>query len=126
MQISRRDALVGASAAVAVAGVPVAVEAKAAIAEPLLALEQRWLALGTALDNGHIADKGRWEASYQQWSAIQERIAQTPATTVHGLAVKLRLIAYENGEHGMDSSFGLTLIRSAVESAERLAGDARS
>ena len=66
MRISRRDALMGATAAVAVAGVPTAVAAKVAGAkaalagEPLLALEQEWLAIGKELQERG----GRWNRAH--------------------------------------------------------------
>ena len=55
-----------------------------------------------------------------------DQIAETPAKTLEGLAVKLRLIAEDSMEHPMDSDFEQGLIRSTVESAERLAGEVAS
>ncbi len=124
--ITRRGALLSASAAVAVAGVPTAVAAQAGDAEPLVAMERRMLARGAFLDNHPSDDHAQWEAVDREWNALQEKIAETPARTVQGLAVKLRLIAEDSLVHPMDEKFEQGLIRSAVESAERLAGEARS
>ncbi len=117
--ITRRNALVGASAAVAVVGVPtLAAEAS----EPLVALERQMLARGAFLDNHSARDEAQSEAVFKEWSALQDQIAETPATTVEGLAVKLRLIAEDSMLYPMEDKFEQGLIRSAVESAERLCG----
>ena len=130
MQISRRDALATGAAAITTAAVtaPLAVKAagvKALAGEPLVALERRMLARGAFLDSHSGVDHAQWDAAYKEWAALQDQIAETPAKTVEGLAVKLRLIAEDSLVHTMDSDFEQGLIRSAVESAERLAGEAR-
>ena len=128
MSISRRDALLGATAAAVVTGAttaPLAIKAgatKAALGgEPLVALERHMLVLGAFLDNHSAEDDAQSEAVFKQWSTLQDQIAETPARTVQGLAVKLRLIAEDSMVHCMDSDFEQGLIRSAVESAEQLA-----
>ena len=127
MQISRRNALATGAAAITAAAVtaPLAVKAagvKALAGEPLVALERRMLARGAFLDNHSARDEAQSEAVFNEWSALQDQIAETPAKTVEGLAVKLRRIAEDSLVHTMDSDFEQGLIRSTVESAERLSG----
>jgi len=129
MQITRRSALATGAAAITTAAItaPLALKAagvKAALGdEPLVALERRMLARGAFLDSHSGVDHAQWDAVYKEWVALQDQIAETPAKTVGGLAVKLHLIAEDSMVHTMDSDFEQGLIRSAVESAERLAGE---
>ncbi len=88
MSISRRDALMGASAAVAVAGVPTAVAAKAEDAE-LIALGRQWIVaygewIGTEDVDSTLLKRCR---------SIVNRIADIPARSHHGALVKLRVAA---------------------------------
>ncbi len=124
--LTRRGAMLGAGAAVAVAGVPTAVASKPEIVDLLVAAERRMLALQASLDGGQVPEGAQWDALFEEWDALQDRIAETPATTVQGLAVKLRLIDYTNREHDMDAVFGLALIKSTIESAERLSEEGSS
>ena len=77
MQISRRDALMGATAAVVVTGAAVAAlairaaGAQAALAgEPLLAMERQMLVRGDFLDNRPGVAHSLWEAVFKEWSAL--------------------------------------------------------
>ncbi len=88
MQISRRDALMGATAAVAVAGVPTAVAAQAEDAE-LIALGRQWIVaygewIGTEDVDSTLLKRVR---------SIDNRIADIPARSHHGALVKLRVAA---------------------------------
>ena len=93
MQISRRDALLGASAAVAVAGVPTAVAAQAALVgeaedAELIALGQQWIDaygewIGTEDEDSTLLKRCR---------SIENRIADIPARSHHGALVKLRVV----------------------------------
>ena len=93
MSISRRGALLGASAAVAVAGVPTAAHA----AEPLLALEQEWLALQNLyIDFPDTSDKAL-DPLAERLLVMEGAIYETPATTLAGIAAKLRVWGYYHG-----------------------------
>ncbi|MCZ6742974.1 MAG: hypothetical protein O7D27_12535 [Alphaproteobacteria bacterium] len=88
MSISRRDALMGATAAVAVAGVPTAVAAQAEDAE-LIALGRQWIVaygewIGTEDVDSTLLKRVR---------SIDNRIADIPARSHHGALVKLRVAA---------------------------------
>ncbi len=87
MQITRRNALLGASAAVAVAGVPGAVQGEDA---ELIALGQQWLATyGKWLLETGVEKSGLLE----QACALEDRMAEIPACSHDGAIVKLRVAA---------------------------------
>ena len=86
--ITRRGAMLGATAAVVVAGVPTAVAAQAEDAE-LTALGRQW-----------IDAYGEWIGAEDEDStllkrcrSIENRIADIPARSHHGALVKLRVVA---------------------------------
>ena len=86
--ITRRGAMLGASAAVAVAGVPTAVAAQAEDAE-LSVLGRQWIDaygewLGTEDEDSTLLKRCR---------SIENRIADIPARSHHGALVKLRVVA---------------------------------
>ncbi len=89
MSISRRDALVGAIAAVAVAGVPTAVVARETAADPIIALDierRRLLSIGFAnLNTDHASDL------FQKAAYLQIDMIKTPAISIEGVARKLSL-----------------------------------
>ena len=97
MSISRRDALLGASAAVAVAGVPTAVAAKAALGDviptvdPVLAVEQKWSAFREHIHNYSDESDAALDQLHARLREMEIKIYETPATTPAGIAVKLRL-----------------------------------
>ncbi len=146
MSISRRGALLGASAAVAVAGVPTAVQANSKAVRPGGACDDLVLALGK-----------RWREAYDNWLAapregesdeeframddhardlgeiawkLEAKIAKVPAFSIEGILVKLRIAGTHhqlmdrdnNGEWG-DTYSQLTW--QAWDDLERLAGEAR-
>ncbi len=87
MTISRRDALMGAGAAAVVAGVPGAVQA----VEPLLAMEREWSAhLYSRNNDGDDSDEAL-EPHFRRLEEMEWSIYQTPARTLQGVAIKLRL-----------------------------------
>ncbi len=117
MSISRRDALLGASAAVAVAGVPTAVAAKAGLAgDPAIALarqlrvaSQAWFDAIDVFDEAthrvgrscfigqkacrEIGIETLWQER-EHWKAqfwdLRECLLETPAATPRGVLAKLR------------------------------------
>ncbi len=95
MQITRRNALLGATAAAVVAGVPVAVRADDAV---LLAMEQEWLARRAYAINYPEDSDEVLDPLYRAANEIKNRIYTTPAQTLWGVAVKLRVWAQNSGE----------------------------
>ncbi len=92
MSISRRSALLGATAAAAVAGVPIA-----AIAETdneLIALERQWLAWRDYCHSHPDKSDEACNPLFARLQEIEERIYATPARTARGVTIKLRLWAY--------------------------------
>ena len=87
MQISRRDALMGAGAAAAVAGVPGAVQGEDA---ELVALGRQWLVTYSKW----LRETGEEKSgSLKQACALEDRIAEIPACSQDGALVKLRVAA---------------------------------
>ncbi len=135
MSISRRNALLGATAAVAVVGVPITVQA----AEPLLAMEREWNGHRHAFNNSADDSDAAREPHFRRLEEMEWNIYQTPAQTLQGVATKLRLwsryyacfhdCCYEGdwwtgGLEGMDyAEFGFANV---MRDLERLAGEARS
>ena len=93
MQISRRNALMGASAAVAVASVPMAVQA----VEPILGMEREWLAFREYVHSYHDRSDEALDPLNDRLNVMEAEIYETPAATPAGVAVKLRLWAYNCG-----------------------------
>ncbi len=129
MQITRRGAMLGASAAAVVAGVPGAVQGEDA---ELTALGRQWIEaygewIGTEDDDSTLL---------KQCRSIENRIADIPARSYHGALVKLRVVAEFYRLMGdIDDSSETRLIYQAWEALEterfnfeclRLAGEARS
>ena len=142
MSISRRDALVGASAAVAVAGVPTAVAAAispSTIEDPVLALKREWDARWKRYESETDESDEVNDPLYDALDEVAYEIFQTPATTPAGIAVKLILwarIHVGNDASGLGWSrepvhnYPMELdnlpVVSALHDLERLAGEARS
>ena len=51
--------------------------------------------------------------------ALEDQIAETPARSIAGIAVKLRICMFRDGDD-------IDLVRAALRDAERLAGEASS
>ncbi|MCH8113808.1 MAG: hypothetical protein IH905_17955 [Proteobacteria bacterium] len=149
MSITRRDALLGATAAAAVTGLttaPLAMKAagvKAALAgptdEPLIAMEREWNAHRHSCDNClDDSDEAR-EPHFRRLEEMEWNIYQTPARTLQGVATKLRLWSRYYAEF-YDRSYegawwqgdleGMTYAEfgfaNVMRDLERLAGEARS
>lgn len=68
------------------------------IVEPLSALYARWCVLDQATEHpddmplDDEATEAKWDARYDARNAIEQRIISTPAMTVPGMAIKLRLL----------------------------------
>ncbi len=100
MNITRRDALLGATAAAAVTGLivaPLAMKAagvKLALAdEPLLAMEQKYLAFRDYCNNYPDESAEAVNPLFDRLSDMEAEIYETPAATLDGTMVKLRLWA---------------------------------
>ena len=148
MQITRRNALLGATAAAVVTGLtvaPLAMKAagvKAALAgptdEPLIAMEREWNAQRYSYDDClDDSDEGR-EPHFRRLEEMEWNIYQTPARTPQGVATKLRLWSryyasfdercyegawWQGDLEGMTyAEFGFANV---MRDLERLAGEAR-
>ncbi len=86
MQISRRDALVGASAAAVVAGVPGAV--KASQTDPVAVLAAKAATYEEWLNSLNVSDD-EFNALAGVHFEMEHRILDTPATSLEGIAGKL-------------------------------------
>ncbi len=95
MQISRRDALLGATAAVAVAGVPTAVAAQAALAgDPVLTLEREWLAQLDVIHNYPDESDEALDPLHERAYEIERQLFLMPAESLQGVMTKLRVWHY--------------------------------
>ena len=146
--ITRRGAILGTAATVAVVGVPTTVQAEDA---ELIALGQQWQeaygewmrackAVQIAYDAGEPDRRVRElekasDPSFECACALKDRIAEIPARSVNGALVKLRIViaqGWVTGEN--DDTFGCLTYQawqsleteSAAADFERLAGEARS
>ncbi len=97
MSISRRTALATTAAAITTAAItaPIALKAaavKAALADdPLLAMEQEWLAFRNYIHNYPDESDAALDPLYDRLTEMEVGIYETPATTPAGVAIKLRL-----------------------------------
>ena len=106
MSISRRDALLGATAAAAVTGLtvaPLAMKAagvKAALTaeptrvqpvEPLLAMEQEWATFRDYCNSYPDESDAAVNPLFERLTEMERQIYVTPAATLEGVVVKLRL-----------------------------------
>ncbi len=105
MQISRRDALMGATAAAVVTGatvVPLALKSagvQAALTgepndEPLLALRRQWLAWREHIHHYPDESDEARDPLYDRLTEIERQIYVTPAQTPRGVLIKLELWQY--------------------------------
>ncbi len=121
MQISRRGALLGASAAAVVAVAPGAV--KASQTDPVAVLAAKAAAYEEWLNSLNVSDD-EFNALAGVHFEMEHRILDTPATSFEGIAGKLR-IAWKNAE--TDELYPLAserFIWSALQDLERLTGEA--
>ena len=135
MQITRRDSLVGASAAAVVAGVPMA--ALGTQTDPLALLVRKAAAYEEWLNSiGGTVSDDEFNALCALHDEMECEIRDTPSTSIEAIAGKVR-IAWQNSatgiamEHnGPSEDFApldpVRLIWSALQDLERLAGEARS
>ena len=134
MQISRRGALIGAGAAVVVAGVPGSAMGEDAHLETLYRIwREAYAEHIAALDwsgdllsgdpTWHEADRAVTRTGYRQ-SACVDKLLEASAHTVPGLLIKVRAIV-EDAEDGAGADYcdALEVIKADLE---RLAREARS
>ncbi len=132
MQISRRNALMGAGAAAVVAGVPVAVLA----VDPLLDMEQEWLQLRDKYETAPDVLYGAPDPLFDKLLDLQYRILLTEAKSPAGVAVKLRMHCRNNcwDEADFDEptpedaargvgNLEVLPLKAALHDLERLTGD---
>ena len=101
MSISRRDALLGATAAAAVTGLtaaPLAIKAagvKAALGgDPVLALEREWLARLDFVHNYPDDSDEALDPLYERVHHVERQLFLMPAESVQGVLTKLRVWHY--------------------------------
>ncbi len=101
MNITRRDALLGATAAAAVTGLtmaPLAIKAagvKAALAgDPVLALERKWLAQKDFIRNYPDDSDEALAPLYERADEIERQLFLMPAESIQGVLTKLRVWHY--------------------------------
>ncbi len=149
MNITRRDALLGATAAAAVTGLtvaPLAMKAasvKAALGDNYAELEALRLAWRAAEQRSFDADDAEEEAEgsagqhlarrlqeteRRQASAAYELFMDTPATSMRGVLAKLTCLETEQEWAKLEQEFNLdsNMICAVRRDLERLAGEARS
>jgi len=133
-QISRREIMVGGAATVATLGVGGDVRAKA-IVDPLVELERQRNEIQEEASRrqdqadeledrlGFTALQEQSDALWERSFEIEEQIRSTPATTVEGLAVKLRVTLEKHRTQGAeeDLDWDVRLLLAATRDAERLA-----
>ena len=127
--ISRRNALLGSAAiATTAASGSVAAAVTAHPIEPLIELGRLWQARLQVANA--IPDGVSWEAWQPHFDAVADlevEIRETPAKSIAGLAVKLRLYAHYTSlfdkPAGYDPDWTDELQLAALRDAERLAGE---
>ena len=131
-KLARRAVLHGSSARLAAIAMPADGSSPSGSHAVLLDLEAQWLAARRASDEEHarfVATglEGAGEASNDHAAAmfgLEQRIKETPATTVAGLVVKLRVAAtiathgWQKADDELESDLQITL--AALRDAERL------
>ena len=129
--LTRRAALKGGTATVAAIASAGAVAARVAVDEPLIQLERQWRArLDATHDLPDEMPEEERQPYYDAVSGVEVEIRETPAQSVSGLCVKLRLYAHYKGLFNRPEWWGLDwtdeLAKAALLDAERLAGRAQS
>ena len=135
-KMTRRAALKGTAAVAAVAAVPVAISETGN--EPLLEMEQRWLAwLDYCCTYPDESDEAR-DPLFAQLNEIEFQMHRTPAKGPAGIAVKLRMYARSHSYYGdvgpwwerpvedFAGDLDYMPLVSALRDAERLAGSVQS
>ena len=116
--ITRRTALKGGAATVAIAAVPTM-----AVADDdaeLLRLEADWWQARAAHHAAdELGDPAGYEATWERWRDVEKRMRETPANTPVGIAAKLRIWKFWQFNDHMDSDD--YLVTSCLADAERLA-----
>ncbi len=142
MTISRRGALLGAPAAVAVCGMPAGahtVDPMVAAVDPIFVLEQEWLAQRELLRASPDRSDRALNPHFRRLEEIEWRMYRTPARSLLGVVVKLRIWHRFYAEFsGVDAdamwwrgdlarlSFGELGFACVMRDLEHLAGEARS
>jgi hypothetical protein len=115
--LTRRAALQGGTATVAVIAVTGAVAARVAVDDPVIALVEeikRHAAAWSAID-GRL-EESRYEAFADRYCELWVQLRETHARTLPGAVAKLR---YFSDEH--DGDLGIDLAQSLLSDLERLA-----
>ena len=90
MQISRRDALMGAGAVAATGVVPIAAMARKTAADPVVALDiERRGYLSIAFADLNTAQS---EVLWRKATDLDMRMEETPATSIEGVGINLQLM----------------------------------
>ena len=138
MQISRRDALLGAGAAAVVAVVVAGVPSASAAATVLGSNDRRLLDLERVLvpyrawyddPTRPILSEAEEMRRVEPISELDDVIAETPADSVIGLMVKVRQFRYHLHDESLEDALPYHhnwQLQAVVRDLERLAGEARS
>ena len=96
----------------------------AAIIDPAVVLWQRWAELRRQANNLPPTDAGEEEQDRlcEQWSDVSLLLSRTPATSLAGVAAKLRVLAAEIDAGKATDDRDLALAETARQDIERLAG----
>jgi hypothetical protein len=97
---------------------------RADITGPAVALWKRWTALRTQADNLPPTDAGAEEQDRlcEQWCDASLLLSRTPATSLAGVAAKLRVLAAEIDVGKATDDRDLALAETALQDLERLLG----
>lgn len=85
--------------------------------QQLIDLFRQWQENEDAINGTHGIDDAGIEAFLARASALEERIVETPATTIEGLICKLRIACDDEG----DDHAPIRAARAALQDAERIA-----
>jgi len=132
-KLTRRAVLRGSTTALGLAAMPVGGASAAASDDVLLDLEAQWLAAKRASDEAqarfiatNLNEAGEASERYAVvMHGLEQRIKETSAATVVGLAVKLRLaatIVTDGQKAGAELERDQQMTVAALQDAERLAG----
>lgn len=117
-----RRAMLGALAAGVLGSAAAPVVATGA-PDPHPAWEREALALQVRINAEPGMEQDRFDDLHEQWNALQELIAETPAVTMAGLAAQLRLVKSGLEEDSAVANYAWeTAVETALTTIEGLAG----
>ncbi len=120
---NRRDLLARVACASAAGILAAPVPLAAATVDPHVAWEREALALLDRINGEPEMEQDRFDDLLEEWNALGELIAETPAMTLAGVAVQLRLVkaGFEKGSAVADYAREMAA-ETALATIEGLAG----